>query len=328
MLQARKRWIALCAVCACALVVPTLAEAADLRWELVADPAPGATGLDGSPYPPPPRIAFTVANGTPYLAEITRSPDFDLTVYRTIQNWTWRQLGAGPLNDPGLQAGSTDFATAGDAVWLAWDEGSGNGQSVTHVVRLTGSGVRELPGSPIAGASSPQIAYFGGRLYVAFAGNDGMHALRTRSNGRGFERVESFDHTPAVPLEMGVYRGRLYLSDFESNTTLYSALNRRQTGWFQVDDPPEDLFAQRIGETVFTLGGAGGGGPGAPNFVRVFATRRGVTQELPSPATLGNNVIAPKLLVSNGVVWMQWTEGGPSDMAPPFVPHVARLIKR
>jgi hypothetical protein len=81
--------------------------------------------------------------------------------------------------------------------------------------------VRELPGSPIANAALPQISY------------------------------SSFDHTPAYPVEMDVHRGRLYLSDAESGTTLYSVLNRRASGWVQVDDPPDDLFLPRIGATRF-----------------------------------------------------------------------------
>lgn len=93
-------------------------------------------------------------------------------------------------------------------------------------------------------------------------------------------------------------------------------------------DPPEAPFAQRIGNTVYSLQSAGSEGPGAPAFVRVFATRRGVTEELPSPARSGDNVIQPKLIVSGGTVWMEWIEGGAGDMRPPFVPHVARLVRR
>jgi hypothetical protein len=93
-----------------------------------------------------------------------------------------------------------------------------------------------------------------------------------------------------------------------------------------VGDPPEDLFAQRVGDTVFTLGSAGGEAPGAPRFARVFATRRGVTRELPSPAKPGNDVMAPRLLAADGTAWMAWVEGGPGDMSPPFIPHVARLV--
>jgi hypothetical protein len=321
----RKRWIAACVVSMLAL--PAVAQGADLHWQLYADPAPGATGLDGS-VEHPPRIDLGVANGTPYLAEVAFAQGGDLTVYRGVGGRAWRQLGGGPLNDPGLRAGSTDFATSGSTVWLAWDEGPGDGTSVVHVARLTGSGVQELRGSPIAGAASPQIAYFGGRLYMAYASADGMRTVRTRANGRGFERVGSFDSTPAFPQELDVYRGRLYLSRSESNTTLYSVLNRRANGWVQVDDPPDDLFAVRIGDTVFTLGSSGGEGPGAPVFMNVFATRRGVTTELPNPAKPGDNILGtPHLAVSNGSLWIQWIEGGPSDMAPPFVPHVARLVR-
>jgi hypothetical protein len=320
----RKRWIVACVVGMVAL--PAAAQGADVHWQLYADPAPGATGLDGS-VEHPPRITFAVANGTPYLAEVTFRPGNDLTVYRGVGGREWRQLGGGQLNDPENAAGSPDFASSGDAVWLAWDERTPAGASLTHVARLTRFGVRELPGSPIADAGGPQIAYFGGRVYVAYSGPDGMHAVRTRANGRGFERIESFDHTPAVPAEMGVYRGRLFLSDFESNTTLYSILNRRATGWVQVDDPPDDLFAVRIGDTVFSLGFSGGEGPGAPSFTHVLATRHGVTTQLPDPAQPGNNVLGMALAVSNGTLWVQWIEGGPSDMAPPFVPHVALLAR-
>src|SRR4029079_19062347 len=105
-------------------------------------------------YPGPPRITFAVASNTPYLAEVTRSPDFDLTVYRAAGGRAWQQIGDGPLND--LFTGGAHFATQGGNVWLAWDENDGTfgGQSVVHVARITGSGVRELPGSPIAGASA------------------------------------------------------------------------------------------------------------------------------------------------------------------------------
>ncbi|MEA2466745.1 MAG: hypothetical protein QOJ57_871 [Thermoleophilaceae bacterium] len=312
------------AVAVCALALPAVAQA-EVHWQFVADPAPGATGLDGS-VELPPRLNFTVAAGTPYLAEIGHKPNFELNVYRPVGNGTWRDLGNGSLNPPGRIAGGVDLTSVGSTAWIAWEEGATGVPAEVHVARLTRSGVRELPGSPIANAGLPQIAYFGGRVYVAYAGIDGMHAVRTRANGRGFERIESFDHTPAEPGELGVYRGRLYLSDFESGTTLYSLLNRRATGWVQVDDPPDDLFAQRIGDTTFALAGAGGEGPGAPSFVRVRATRRGVTHEIPSPAKPGNNVSSPHLLAADGTLWMAWVEGGPSDMAPPQIPHVARLV--
>jgi hypothetical protein len=312
------------AVAMCALALPAAAQA-DPHWQFVADPAPGANGLDGT-VEQPPRLNFTVADGTPYLAEIGHKPAHELRVYRPAGNSSWRDLGMGQLNPPGKAVGTDDLTSAGGTAWIAWDEGNSTDPSVVHVARLTRNGVRELPGSPIAAATLPQIAYFGGRLYVAYAGGDGMHAVRTRANGRGFERIESFDDTPAFPREMEAYHGRLYLSDGESGTTLYSVLNRRQSGWVQVDDPPDDLFAQRIGATVFALASAGGG-PGAPTFARVLATRHGVTTEIPSPAKPGNNVSSPRLLAVDGTLWMAWVEGGPSDMAPPQIPHLARLIR-
>jgi hypothetical protein len=323
-LSMRKRWIVACVIAMLAL--PAAAQGAAPHWQLYADPAPGATGLDGS-VEHPPRIDFTVANGTPYLAEVAFAQDGGLTVYRGVGGRSWRQLGGGPLNDPGHRAGSADFATSGGTVWLAWDEGPGDGTSVVHVARLTDSGVKERRGSPIAGASSPQIAYFGGRLYLAYASADGLRVVRTRANGRWFERVGSFGNTPAFPEELGVYGSRLYLSESESNATTYFVLNRRTTGWVRVDDPPDDLFAVRIGDTVYTLGTSGGEAPGAPVFINVFATRRGVTTELPSPAKPGNNVLGAELAVSNRSLWIMWIEGGPGDMSPPFVPHVARLVR-
>jgi hypothetical protein len=51
-----------------------------------------------------------------------------------------------------------------------------------------------------------------------------------------------------------------------------------------------------------------------------------VTQELPSPAQPGNDVSHVRLLVFGGVLWMAWVEGGPGDQAPPWIPHVARLV--
>jgi hypothetical protein len=270
-------------------------------------------------------LTFTVANGTPYLAETGRSTDNGLRVYRGGRR-AWRELSDGPLNPAGRFVVDTDMTAAGDTAWIAWTEAASQTDADVHVARLTRSGVRELPGSPIAAARDPEIAYFGGRLYLAYSGADGMHAVRTRANGRGFERIESFDNTPATPVEMGVHRGRLYLADAESGTTLYSLLNRRATGWVQVDEPPEDLFAQRIGNTTFTLAAAGGEAPGAPTYVRIVGTRGGVTQEIPSPAKAGNNMSSSRLLVSDGTLWMAWVEGGPSDMAPPQIPHVARLV--
>jgi hypothetical protein len=333
MTRPSKRWIVLFTVWACSLLVPAMAQARGYEWERIADPAPGSTSLDGVPDIPPPQIAFTVANGTPYLAEITVRPGRDLTVYRAVRNRAWEQVGDGPLNETGSLAFSADFATAGGNVWLAWSEGSSFEDVVVHVARITRSGVQELPGSPIAGASAPQIEYFGGRLYVAYQGSDvRAHVVRTRSNGRGFEGAGDLGGALLYPNELGEYRGRLYVAGPDSSDPLayrYMVLNRRQTAWSVVDDPPDDLFAPRIGDTVFTLGSSGAEVPGAPQFVHVFATRHGVTQELPSPATPGNNVFAvPKLVVSNGTLWMEWVEGGPSDMAPPFVPHVARLVRR
>jgi hypothetical protein len=308
----------------CVLALPAVAQA-EPRWQLVADPAPGATGLDGS-VEQPPRLKLAVANGTPYLAEIGHKPEFPLRVYRALGNRAWRELSDGPLNPPGRVVGSADMASAGGTVWLAWEEGATGMPSEVHVATLTRSGVRELPGSPIAQAVLPQIAYYGGRLYVAYSGGDGMHAVRTRANGRGFERIESFDDTPAYPVEMGVHDGRLYLSDAESGTTLYSVLNRRASGWVQVDDPPDDLFVPRIRNTLFSLAFTGGEGPGAPRFVHVVATRNGVTRALPSFAQPGNDVSEVRLLVAGGVLWIAWIEGGPGDMAPPWIPHVARLV--
>jgi hypothetical protein len=308
----------------CALALPAVAQA-EVRWQLIADPAPGATGLDGS-VEQPPRLVLAVANGTPYLAEIGHKPEFPLRVYRAVGNRTWRELSDGPLNPPGRVVGTADMTSAGGTVWLAWDEGAAGEPSEVHVARLTSSGVRELPGSPIANATLPQIAYYGGRLYVAYSGGDGMHAVRTRANGRGFERIESFDDTPAYPIEMGVHNGRLYLSDAESGTTLYSVLNRRASGWVQVDDPPDDLFVPRIGNTLFSLAFSGGEGPGAPRFTNVLATRSGVTRQLPSFAQPGNDVSRVNMVVSGGVLWIAWVEGGPGDQAPPWIPHVARLV--
>ena len=335
MTQPWKRWTVLCAVWACALVAPALAQAAELRWERYADPAPGSTSLDGVPDVHPPTIAFAVANGTPYLAEITRLPGHELTVYRGVRNRAWEQIGDGPLNAPGVSAISADFATAGGNVWLAWSEGRSDPpraeDAVVRVARITRSGVEELPGSPIAAGSSPEIEYFGGHLYVTYRDSEfRAHALRMRSNGRGLEAAGDLALVQAE--QLGEYRGRLYaagLNPDDLSAYRYLVLNRRGTGWSVVGDPPDNVFAPRIGNTAYTLGSSGGEAPGAPVFVHVFATRRGVTEELPSPATPGNNVFAvPTLVVSNGTLWMQWTEGGPSDMAPPFVPHVARLVRR
>jgi hypothetical protein len=312
----------------CALLAPGLARAADSHWQFVADPAPGTTGLE----PGPPRIVFAVANNTPYLAEVSRSPDFDLTLYRAVGGRAWEQVGEGALNDPDVRVGSVDFATQGGNVWIAWDgnDGTFEGQRGLHVARITSSGVRELPGSPIAGAYAPQIAYFGGRLHVVYAAGGTFHSVRTRSNGRGFESLASFgDATSLFPVDLGDFRGRLYFAAYppSRSETRYWQLNRKQSGWSEVV-PAEDPFALRIGNTVYSLGFAGGEGPGAPVFAPVFATRHGVTEELPSPAKPGNNVTNANLVVANGTLWMQWIESGPSDMAPPFVPHVARLVRR
>jgi hypothetical protein len=105
-----------------------------------------------------------------------------------VGNRTWRDLGSGPLTPPGHITVDADLTSAGSTAWIAWTEVAAGETPETHVARLTRWGVRELPGSPITGADAPQISYFGGRLYVA----------------------------PARPGEMGVYRGRLYLSDGES----------------------------------------------------------------------------------------------------------------
>lgn len=277
----RMGWIAACA--AGMLLLPGSAVAADFQWQVVADPAPGATGLDGSIVQPP-RIEFTVANGTPYLAELSRSPDFALTLYRTTADRSgWTQLG-GVLNEEGTLAGSADFATAGSTVWIAWDDRvADTDSSEVHVARVTSSGVSEVRGSPIADASTPDIAYFGGRLYLRYQSPGGTRVVRTRGNGRGFEPARRFE------------------------------------------DRAEAL---RIGNTVYSLASSGGESPGAPIFIHVLATRHGVTTQLPDPAAPGDNVLGMSLAVSNGTLWVQWIEGGPSDMAPPFVPHVARLVRR
>src|SRR4051812_26945853 len=166
----RRRWIVAFVIGMCAL--PAAAQASEPHWQLVADPAPGSTGLDGT-VEPGPHLSLTVANGTPFLAERGNKPNFELTVYRAVGNRFWRDLGDGPLNPPGFS--NADLTSAGSSAWIAWDE-SGR----IHVARLTRWDVQELPGSPIAGGVAPQIAWFGGRLYVAYSGSDGMHAVRTR----------------------------------------------------------------------------------------------------------------------------------------------------
>src|SRR4051794_10910963 len=211
MTRPSKRWIVLFSVWACALAAPAMAQAAELHWERIADPAPGSTSLDGVPDVPPPNIAFTVANGTPYLAEISRLPTRDLTVYRAVRNRTWEQIGDGPLNHPGAQAFTADVATAGGNVWLAWSEGTSIDDVTVHVARITRSGIQELPGSPISGATAPMIEYFGGRLYVPYSGSDGRaHVVRTRASGRGFEAAGDLGGAVAYVSQVGEYRGRLY----------------------------------------------------------------------------------------------------------------------
>lgn len=316
----RKRWIVACVVGLCAL--PAAASAADFHWQYIADPAPGGTGLDGT-FETPPRVNLTVANGTPYLAVRSIAGGYALRVYRAVGTRAWREIGSEPEG-----FGPVDLTSAGSAAWIAWSASS-SGVPEVHVARLSSSGMRELRGSPIRGGTSAQIAYYAGRLYVAYSGADGMHAVRTRANGRGFERIESFDHTPATPGEMGVYRDRLYLSDFESGTTLYSLLNRRRTGWVQVDEPPANLFDPRVGNTLFTHSFSGAEFPEAPIFVHVFRTQGGVTEEMPNPATPGTDVspaYGVDLVASAGTVWIAFVEGGCCAMSEPRIPHVAKLV--
>src|SRR3954451_24921533 len=114
----RKRWIVACVATAFA-ALPAGAQAG-VHWQRIADPAPGATGLDGS-VEAPPRLNFTVAAGTPYLAEIGRKPDFPLKIYRAVGNRSWRDLTpAGPLNPSGKLVGTDDLTATGGSAWIAW----------------------------------------------------------------------------------------------------------------------------------------------------------------------------------------------------------------
>jgi hypothetical protein len=327
MFQASKRWIVLCAVCMCALALPAAAGAAEQQWQFIADPAPGSVGLDGVPALPP-RVNFVVSGGEPYLAVADRASTGELRVYRAERNRTWRELSNGPLNPPGSVA-RADMTSSGGGVWIAWSQSHASATPELHVAQVTRTSVRELPGSTIVGASDPQIAWFGGRLYISYWNGSGTSVVRTRARGRGYEQLDGLGDMPVTPRAMDTYRGRLFLSVMDRFATVtYWVLNRRGTGLTRVDDPPEDLFVPRLGSTTFSTAGAGGQAPGAPNFVLLFATRDGVTEELPNPAKPGNNVSGMQLLVANGTLWASWVEGGPSDMSAPQIPHVARLVRR
>src|SRR4051812_47788630 len=112
-----KRWIVLCAVWACALVVPALTHAAGLRWERVGEPTPWQV-TDQSQFF---RVKLAVAQGVPYVAAID-TPE-QLTMWRPNRRGTaWRQLG-GPLNHiPGQRTTDVSIATSGRNVWVAWIE--------------------------------------------------------------------------------------------------------------------------------------------------------------------------------------------------------------
>jgi hypothetical protein len=215
-----KRWIALCAVWACALVAPALAQAGGLRWERVAEPTPWQQA-DETQFSP--RVQLAVADGIPYVTSLDTASQ--LTVWRPNRRGSaWRQLG-GPLNHvPTQRVREVSITTSGRSVWVAWVEADNVGTSQAHLARLVGESFREVVGgfSPINGTDNVggvSVAVYGGRPYVAYSvAHDDIvpiEVVRLSRSGRAFEHVNPGSQPPrpnysGVP-QLVVSGGRLWL---------------------------------------------------------------------------------------------------------------------
>jgi hypothetical protein len=214
-----KRWIVLCAVWACALAAPALAQAAGLRWERVGEPTPWQI-TDQSQFF---RVKLAVADRVPYVAAIDTAEQ--LTMWRPNRRGTaWRQLGGALNHIPGQRTTDVSIATSGRDVWVAWIELDARGHGQAHLARLVGESFREVVGgdSPINGTDlvgGVSVAVFGGRPYVAYdVAHDGIvpiEVVRLSRNGRAFEHVNPGDMPPlpnysSVP-QLVVSGGRLWL---------------------------------------------------------------------------------------------------------------------
>jgi hypothetical protein len=215
-----KRWIVLCAVCACVLLAPVTAQAAGLRWQRVAEPTPWQQ-VDESQFSP--RVELAVADGVPYVTSLDTSSR--LTVWRPNRRGTaWRQLG-GVLNHvPTQRVRDVSIATSGRDVWVAWIETDAVGIGQTHLARLVGESFREVVRgySPINGtdnAGEVSVVVYGGRPYVAYsvARSDAVpvEVVRLTRNRRAFEHLD-VNSTPPRPdyagtPQLAVSGGRLWL---------------------------------------------------------------------------------------------------------------------
>src|SRR3954465_639537 len=183
-------------VALCALGLPAAAQA-DVRWQLVGDPAPGSE-LDGNQVPP--RVALGVANRTPYVAPVaggTRGGQISL--WRLNRAGTgWTQLGGVLNHDPAQIAGDPQLTAGGSTEWVTWSEVDAQGISQVRLARVVGASVREVAGGafPIndpdggsSGYARPMV--YGGRAYVAYTDMTGLRAVRTRPGLRSFDRVDA-----------------------------------------------------------------------------------------------------------------------------------------
>src|SRR4051794_21133735 len=183
------------AMALCAFALPAAAQA-DVRWQLVGDPAPGSE-LDGNQVPPD--VALGVANRTPYVAPVAGGKrGGEITLWRLDRAGTgWTQLGGVLNHDPVQLAGDPQLTAGGSTEWVTWSEFDANGTSQVRLARVVGASVREVAGrafpinAPDGGSSgNARPIVSGGRTSVAYTASTGLRVVRTRPGLRSFDRVD------------------------------------------------------------------------------------------------------------------------------------------
>lgn len=321
----------------CAVGLPAAAQA-DVRWQLVGDPAPGSE-LDGNRVPP--QVALGVANRTPYVAPVAGGKrGGQITLWRLDRAGTgWTQLGGALNHDPTQVAGDPQLTAGGATEWVTWSEFDAQGTSQVRLARVVGSSFSEVAGGafpindPDGGSSgNARPIVYGGRTYVTYTDMTGLRAVRTRPSLRSFDRVDAgLDGLgAATPLVSG---GRLFLVAQGADGTEVRRLNRGGTRWETI--PADSRLGTYI--TFFSqvawarhvayrsYGRDAANAPGANRLLIVEAFEGDAWEPIPSPGVPGYDVQSSQLVGSDGVLWILWDEGQ-AAMSPQRLIHVARLV--
>jgi hypothetical protein len=243
-----KRWLVVWAVCAFALLLPGVAQAAP-NWVRVADPAPGGTIEWEDGYP---KVDLAIADGTPYLAaRERRTVGNDVTVWRPNHAGTaWVQVG-GTLNHAAPPDHWAGPAIAADSAtpWVTWEEGA-DGAAHIHVARLDGTAWKEpVSSSQTANWPQPggvaQLVVFGGRPYLTVGSSD---VARLNAAGNAVEHVTAGLPSGCVP-SLTVSGGRLYTPCGKE----LMRLNGTGTAWQHVVTNTDPFFLVDVTHTLYLL---------------------------------------------------------------------------